>query len=622
MSRGFYWRVSIVLLSLVGAWFVLWPSMGRIAPPWLQRTIRARINLGLDIRGGARLSYEVQIGAAVAQRRDRSIESIREQLARDFSLHSGEGRLTEEAANRLGRRVNVHRTEIDNRELTITFTNPSDVGRVSRSFLSERGLFERSRTGGTIIAALRTEEVESLEQSAVQEAVRRIENRIDELAVKETSITARGETIVVEVPGSDRAYFDQIRDIIRRTARLEFRMCADSSDALDRFAQGGEAASRVPQGITVDREGGVSAGQHADGSTVTANPVFFSARGPEGLRQLREFIRTIRADVSDTYDLIIGEDERESRRRRADVPVPDKIWRTYLVQHIAHVTGDQIHSADVQIRQETNEPYVAMNFKPDGTRAFAQVTRDNVRRRFAIVLDERVMSAPVINEPITNGSASITLGSGDMRTRLREANELMVVLRAGSLPAPLSEGTMDFVGPTLGRDNIRKAVLAAGAGILLVMVFMGLWFSWGGMIANAAVILNLMLQLAAIALLGATVTLPGFAGLALTVGMAVDSNVLINERIKEEIRAGKSMRAAVDAGYDNAFRAIFDGHVTTFISGVVLLQYGTGPIKGFAVMLLIGIVANLFTGVFATRVVFDWLVRGMRVKRLSLGQRA
>ncbi|MEI8258184.1 MAG: protein translocase subunit SecD, partial [Deltaproteobacteria bacterium] len=352
---------------------------------------------------------------------------------------------------------------------------------------------------------------------------------------------------------------------------------------------------------------------------VTASPQHFQATGPEGLRTLRTFVHAIRNDIGDTYDLLIGEDDSESRRTRAEVPTDRKIWRTYTVEHIANVTGDMIQSADVQIKQDTNQPYVSLSFKTDGSRAFAQVTTDNVHKRFAIVLDERVMSAPVINEPIRNGSASITLGSGDYRSQMAEANELMVVLRAGALPAPLSEGTMDFIGPTLGRDTIRSALIAAAIGIGLVMLFMAIWYGSSGMIANAAVVLNLMIQLAAISLIGATLTLPGFAGLALTVGMAVDSNVLINERIREELRAGKSVRAAVDAGYEHAFTAIFDGHVTTFISGVVLLQYGTGPIKGFAVMLLVGIVANLFTGVFATRVVFDWLVRGLRVKKLSLG---
>lgn len=624
MSRSFYWRVIIILVAALGSWMIVWPSIPRIAPPWVRNLIKARMNLGLDIRGGARLSYDVQIGAAIAQRRDRAIESIREQLARDFNFHRGEGRLTEEASQRLATKVTVRRNDLDNRELTIRFVNPADASRVTRQFLAERGLVERSRSGGTIVAAVRQEEVTALEESAVQEAVRRIENRIDELGVKETSITSRGETIVVEVPGSgdearDRAYFEQIREIIRRTARLEFRLCADNATFLERFQEGGDLNARLPQGITLEAENGVSAGVRPDGSVITAAPLFFSARGPEGLQRLREFIRSIRNEIPDTYDLLIGEDEREARRSRAEVPPERKRWRTYTVEHIAHVTGDMIQSADVQIKQDTNQPYVALSFKPDGARAFAQITTDNVKKRFAIVLDERVMSAPVINEPIRNGQASITLGSGDFRTQMREANELMVVLRAGALPAPLSEGTMDFVGPTLGKDTIRSALIAAGVGMVAVMAFMAFWYGSAGMIANAAVILNLLLQLAAIALLGATLTLPGFAGLALTVGMAVDSNVLINERIKEELRAGRSLRAAVDAGYQHAFSAIFDGHVTTFISGVVLLQYGTGPIKGFAVILLIGIVANLFTGVFCTRVVFDWLVKGLRVKKLSLG---
>jgi preprotein translocase subunit SecD len=609
----------IILVATLGAWMILWPSFPRIAPPWVQNAVKSRMNLGLDIRGGARLSYDVQIGAAIAQRRDRAVEAIREQLARDFSFHRGEGRMTEEASQRLATRATVRRSDLDNRELTINFNNPSDVSRVTSQFLNEHGLAQRSRSGGTVVAAIKQEEVTALEESAVQQAVRRISSRIDELAVKETSITARGETIVIEVPGSDRAYFDQIRDIISKTARMEFRINADNAAVLERFLPGGELNSRLPEGITLESENGVSAGVRPDGSTLVASPLYLSARGPEGARALREFVRSIRSEIPDTYDLLIGEDEREARRTHAEVAADRKVWRTYTVEHIAHVTGDMIASADVAVKPDTNQPYVGLSFKTDGARAFAQVTTDNVRKRFSIVLDDVVVSAPVINEPIRNGSASITLGSGDYRTQMREANDLMVVLRAGALPAPLSEGTMDFIGPTLGRDTIRSALMAAGIGMGLVMVFMAVWYGSAGMIANAAVVLNLLLQLAAIAMLGATLTLPGFAGLALTVGMAVDSNVLINERIREELRAGKSLRAAVDAGYQHAFSAIFDGHVTTFISGVVLLQYGTGPIKGFAIILLIGIVANLFTGVFCTRVVFDWLVRGLRVKKLSLG---
>jgi len=627
MNRGFYWRVAIILVVAFSAWMILWPSIPNIAPAWVQNWIKPRMNLGLDIRGGARLSYDVQIGTAISERRDRVIEGMRESFARDFSILGNNARMTDATLRELRSRVTVTRNDSDNRELTIDFTNESDASRVTSKFLEDRGLVERRRSGKLIVVALRQEEVEALERDSVSEARKRISSRIDELEVKETSITARGETIVIEVPGSDRAYFDQIRDIIRRTARLEFRILADQATVLERFRSGGSDASSVPEGVRVEIEGRVPVGRRGDGGQETATPLYLRAQGPDGLRRLREFIQSqpVRGALGDSYDLLIGEDEREARRGRGqrtdapEIPPERKVWRTYTVEHVAHVTGDMIRDASVDFRQDTGEPHVSLAFKPEGTRAFADITTANVNKRFAIVLDERVMSAPVINEPITNGSASITLGGSNRSAQRREATDLVAVLRAGALPAPLSEGTMDFIGPTLGQDTIRNALTAATAGILLVMVFMLIWYRSAGMIANIAVVYNLMLQLAAIALLGATLTLPGFAGLALTVGMAVDSNVLINERIKEEMRSGKSLRAAIDAGYQHAFTAIFDGHVTTFISGVVLLQYGTGPIKGFAVTLLIGIAANLFTGVFATRVVFDWLVRGLRVKSLSLG---
>ncbi|MDP3276003.1 MAG: protein translocase subunit SecD [Deltaproteobacteria bacterium] len=618
MNRSLYLRFLTILMVAFAGWLVLWPSFTRIAPSWVTAKIPYRLNLGLDIRGGARLSYEVQIGAAIASRRDRIIEGLREQLAIDYGFHSGTGRLTEEASQRLSTKVQFRRSEVDNREFSVVFRTASENSRLTNEMLTQRDMRLVRREGDRIVAALRQDEAEKIERESVEEAVRRIEQRIDALAVRETSITTRGETIVIEIPGSDQAYFDEIRDIIRKTARLEFRMCADSSTFLERFRGGGELAGRIPAGISLESET-VSVGQRPDGTNNTATSPYFRAQGPQGRRDLERFIGSIRAEIPETYDLLIGEDERRTRRQTGEVTADQKWWRTYSVEHVAHVTGDQIQSAEVAVRQDTNQPYAALSFKTDGARAFAQITSDNVGRRFAIVLDDLVKSAPVINEAIRNGSASITLGSGDFRSQMREANELSVVLRAGALPAPLAEGAMDFIGPTLGQDIIRKSITAAAMAVGLVMLFMAVWYGPAGWVANGAVLLNILLQISAIAFLGATITLPGLAGLALTVGMAVDANVLINERIKEEQRTGKSLRAAVEAGYQHAFTAIFDGHVTSFISGVVLMQYGTGPIKGFAVMLLIGIVANLFTGVFCTRVVFDWLIRGLKVKSLSFG---
>src|SRR5262249_54101591 len=200
-----------------------------------------------------------------------------------------------------------------------------------------------------------------------------------------------------------------------------------------------------------------------------------------------------------------------------------------------------------------------------------------------------------------------------------DARKLELVLRSGALPAPISPSNEQRIGPSLGADAISQGGKGAIGGITLVLLFMVMYYSRAGFIADVAVLFNLVLQVAILAMLGASMTLPGIAGLALTVGIAVDANVLINERIREELRRGKSPRAAVDVGYEKAFSAIIDGHVTTLISGLILAQYGSGPIKGFAVTLIIGIAASLFTGVVCTRLMFDWAVRGRKVKKLYLG---
>ena len=234
--------------------------------------------------------------------------------------------------------------------------------------------------------------------------------------------------------------------------------------------------------------------------------------------------------------------------------------------------------------------------------------------------EDLLKSAPVIQQEIGGGRCQITLGSSqNYNDSLNEAKDLVVVLRAGALPAPIRPSNEQLIGPSLGQDAIQKGGMGALIGIALVIFFMLIYYEVGGIIADVAVLLNLLFLFALMAMFEATLTLPGVAGIALTVGMAVDANVLINERIREELRAGKSARAAVDQGFDRAFWSIFDGQITTLIAGIVLFQYGTGPIKGFAVTLMIGIVTSLFTGVFCSRLLFDLVVRGMRVKTLKVG---
>lgn len=277
------------------------------------------------------------------------------------------------------------------------------------------------------------------------------------------------------------------------------------------------------------------------------------------------------------------------------------------------MTGEYITDAKVAIDHQYNTPYVSLEFDPQGARIFERVTEANVKKQLAIVLDGAVYSAPVIQEKIGGGRASIT-GSFSME----EARDLAIVLRAGALPAPVKVLEERTVGPALGQDSIHKGILASLVGGIGIIIFMIVYYRLSGFIADAALILNVMLVLAGMAAFGATLTLPGIAGIALTIGIAVDANVLIYERIREELRLGKTPRAAVDAGYSRATTTILDSNLTSLIAALVLFQFGTGPVKGFAVTLSIGLLANLYTAIMMTRVVFDYLLTKQRMRTLSI----
>ena len=285
----------------------------------------------------------------------------------------------------------------------------------------------------------------------------------------------------------------------------------------------------------------------------------------------------------------------------------------YVVKRKAMITGDLLTDAQVRIDSQFNQPYVAIEFNSTGARLFDQVTAANVGKRFAIILDNNIYSAPVIRERISGGSAQI---SGSFSEK--EASDLAIVLRAGSLPAPVKIIQNVTVGPSLGQDSINKGLIAGLVGVALVVIFMAIYYKLSGLVANFGMVLNIIFLMGALAALGATLTLPGIAAIVLLVGMSVDSNVLIFERIREELRLGKTAAAGVDAGYDKAFLTIMDSHVTTLITAAVLFQFGTGPVKGFAVSLSLGIIINLFTSLVATRVVFDFVLSRRHVKRLSI----
>lgn len=313
----------------------------------------------------------------------------------------------------------------------------------------------------------------------------------------------------------------------------------------------------------------------------------------------------LRGNVPEGSAILHGYRVEPESGRRTDVP--------YLVRSKTLLTGGALENAQVKISDRFGEPYVAIKFNSQGANEFERITGENVKKRLAIVLDGVVHSAPVIQEKISGGQAQIT-GTFTMD----EAKDLAIVLRAGALPAPVVILEERTVGPSLGQDSINKGLWSVAIGGLLVILFMGFYYKWSGVIANSAVLLNIILLMGTLSAFKATLTLPGIAGIVLVIGMAVDANVLIFERIREEVRNGKTPKMAVEAGYGKAFLTILDSNVTTLIAALFLFGFGTGPVKGFAVTLTIGIIASMFTAVFVTRIVFDHFVLNRKISRISV----
>jgi preprotein translocase subunit SecD len=285
----------------------------------------------------------------------------------------------------------------------------------------------------------------------------------------------------------------------------------------------------------------------------------------------------------------------------------------YLIEKRVVVSGADLTDAQAAFDQRTSEPIVTFRFNSSGARKFAQATQENVGRPFAIVLDNEVISAPVIREPILGGSGQI---SGNFT--VESANDLAILLRAGALPAPLTIIEERVVGAGLGQDSIEKGRRASYYGAALVAVFMLVTYGLFGLFANIAVAVNVAMIFGILSLLNATLTLPGIIGIVLTIGIAVDSNVLIYERIREEIRTGRTPITAIDAGFKRALATILDSNITTFIAAAVLFFIGTGPVRGFAVTLGVGIVTTVFTAFTLTRLIVAWWVRYTRPQRLAI----
>ncbi|MEK6692093.1 MAG: protein translocase subunit SecD [Nitrospirota bacterium] len=423
-------------------------------------------------------------------------------------------------------------------------------------------LSSRSSSSGEVIYTLTGREEKRIREASVDQALEKIRNRIDKFGVAEPTIHRQeANEIVVQLPGVKDP--NRVIEIIGMTARLEFKL-------LDETPVAAQLPATIPPG---------------DDEKIIKD---FSGKIPEGDEILFESIK-----------------DKETRRVISKIP--------FLVKKQTMLTGDLLSDARVSIDTRYNEPYVSISFNTTGAKLFDKITAENVKKRLAIILDKNIYSAPVIQERISGGNAQIT-----GRFSMEEAKDLAMVLREGALPAPVHIIQNVTVGPSLGKDSIEAGKIAGIIAIIAVVAFMLFYYRLSGLIADLALFLNIMLLLGAMASLNATLTMPGIAGIILAIGMAVDSNVLMFERIREEIRAGKTPRAAVDSGYHKAFWTIFDSHVTTLITAIVLFQFGTGPIKGFAVTLSLGVSINLFTALIGTKTVFDMIMSRVKVKSLSI----
>ena len=537
------------------------------------------LTLGLDLQGGLLLQYNVLVDKAVQDKLDRMARDIEQRL--------------QDREEGIGVEVVHPEGEM---YISVAFADPSKVAMLDEDFLSFFPSLRAVDTGeGAVRLEMNPEFIEQTKGFAVQQAIETIRSRIDALGVSEPSITRRGKSdIVVQMPGLGQDQVERVEDLIGQTAQLEFKMVDD--DGTDAFFR--QFSGQLPQGFAMRR---VPGGLGITHSTKEALQLFFEGKVPADHEIGYQFVPFYK-DVEKT----------ELDRERS-------YWRTYYVREKTELTGDYVTDSRVAIDPQFNKPYVAITFDSKGAELFGELSSNNVGKRMAIMLDDEVQSAPVFEEAITGGRARITMGSDQSYGELQQdAQDLVIVLRHGALPAPIEKQFQTVVGPSLGQDSIDASLFALMIGSIGVILFMLFWYKLAGVVSTLALVLNLLFIMACLAGLGATLTLPGIAGIILTVGMAVDANVIIFERVREELRAGATPRESVQAGFAKALSAVLDANITTAIAGFVLLQFGTGPVRGFAVTLLIGIGGTIFTAVFISRLLFDTFVVRAGAKRLSI----
>ncbi|MFH1941578.1 MAG: protein translocase subunit SecD [bacterium] len=630
-------KTVIIVLLVLWSLYALWPSYKFFSlSPENKRTLEDEgklvplidksIRMGLDLQGGMYLTLEVDLPKLIEQQvrnKDDRFDAILQKTQEEMNVSSEEF-------------------------LSILSRNFEEEGIPLNRYWGERG-----DSDGKVLS-----ELEKEANDAIDRSLRILENRIDEFGVSEPHISKMGSRrILIQLPGISDP--EQARNLIGQTALLEFKMLKDPtvfSETIQKIDRAlarergakieeptAEAEKDTSQQETTPKESQdkvISVSELFGDEAVTQDETATSDTSllvDEQTFKENPFIALLRSSGQQGREVTVPVENvkavdriLEKENIRTLIPtdgqflwgsetfrIADKSYRSlYLVKREPELTGRYLTDATVNISsdaQYAGRPEVHFTLDRSGSRIFSRVTGANINKFMAIVLDDKVVSAPRIESKIPQGRSRIT-GIPNMD----EAKMLSIVLRAGALPAPVQIVEERTVGPSLGRDSINQGGLSALIGMSIVVLFMIFYYRMSGFIADVALILNLVLLLAVLAQFRFVLTLPGIAGIVLTIGMAVDANVLVFERIREELRTGKTVRASIDAGYARAFRTIMDANLTTLLTALVLYQFGTGPIRGFAITLSIGIVVSMFTALVVTRVIFDNITSKRTLVKLSI----